>query len=170
MPLHKLKSWVSDIILDKQIVDIISWSRSPHDERFKITKEGGYAVRLINNTGASSVKGTLVSASGSIDEGFILQANEFDTIGVVYENNIPDGGMCWVVIAGITEVLIEDGTTATRSYWASASTVDGRALITTPPSGIGALSTSTHFKEIGHCIESKGSGTNVLAKVVLHFN
>jgi len=27
-----------------------------------------------------------------------------------------------------------------------------------------------HMSEIGHCIESKTAGTNVLAKIIMHFN
>ena len=45
--------------------------------RFKITPEGGYAVRLLNGTGVASVKGELVSASTTTDLTFIKQANEY---------------------------------------------------------------------------------------------
>jgi len=28
----------------------------------------------------------------------------------------------------------------------------------------------SHFREIGHCLESKEAGTDVLCKIALHFN
>lgn len=140
------------------------------DEKIVFTSEGGLAIRLINKTGSPSVKGSLVSAGLALDSSFILQTDEFDAFGVVYEDSIVDGDLCLVVVSGIAEVLLQDGTAAVRGYWAKAASADGRAEVTTAPSGIGALSTAQHFREIGHCIESKSSGTDVLAKVVLHFN
>lgn len=141
-----------------------------HNEMIAITSEGGLAICLINKTGAPSVKGSLVSPGTVVDSSFVLQTDEFDAFGVVYDNNVADGDQCLVVVSGIAEVLLKDSTSAVRGYWAKASATDGRAEVTTGPSGLGALSASEHFREIGHCIESKNSGTNVLAKIVLHFN
>ena len=76
------------------------------------------------------------------------------------------------VVSGIAEVLLEDGTASIHGYWARTSITDaGRADITNaePPGG-GIPQADIHFREIGHCLESKSSGTDVLAKVVLHFN
>jgi len=138
--------------------------------KFRITAEGGYAVKLTNKTGAASVKGSVVTTGGTIDNSFILQSSEFEAAGIVYETGVADGAECWVVITGIAEVLLKDGTAATRGNWTKCADTDGRAEVTTAPSGIGALATSEHFREIGHCLESKDAGTNVLAKLVLHFN
>jgi hypothetical protein len=141
------------------------------------TIEGGYAIQLINDTGAASVKGTIVEAcneSGAgADNVFTIEdADDNHPIGAVYENGIPDGGLCWVVVGGIAEVLLEDSTAATRGYWVRVSTNQaGRVDITNqaPPGGtIQAL--ETHFQEMGHCLESKGAGTDVLCKIVMHFN
>lgn len=135
-----------------------------------ITPEGGMAVRLINKTGTASVKGTLVSAASTADGGFILQANEYDMLGVCYSDGVADGGACWVVVHGIAQVLLEDSTAATRGNWVHAAATDGRADATlTQPSGAGFTEAAEHFKEVGHCIETVTSGTNKLAKVVLHF-
>lgn len=136
----------------------------------KFTAEGGLAIKLVNKTGSNSVKGTVIRAGTVVDNSFSLETEEFEAIGVVYDNGIADGNDCFVVVSGIAEVLLKDGTAATRGYWVKCADIDGRAEVTTPPTGIGALSTAEHFKEIGHCIESKSSGTNVLAKIVLHFN
>jgi len=138
-----------------------------------LTPIGGIAVPFINKTGAASIKGTLVNTEASIDFAVdIVDADEPDIIGAIYQDGIPDGDEVLVVITGCAEVLIEDGTAATRGYWCRASVTDaGRADITNaaPPGG-GVTEIDRHFKEIGHCLESKGSGTDVLARIAMHFN
>ena len=134
----------------------------------KVTAEGGFAVRLTNKTGANSVKGTVVEADGAVDDAFELApADATDAIGVVYEDGIADGAECWIVWGGIADVLLKDGTAATRHYWVMVSDVAGRADATSavPPGAVLA-----HFREIGHCVESVGSGTDVLARIAVHFN
>jgi len=135
-----------------------------------LTPIGGIAVALINKSGSPSVKGSVVSPSTEVDGAFILQSNEFDAIGVVYEGGVADGGLCFVVVAGVAEVLLKDETAGVRGYWVKAADTDGRAQATTAPDGVGALVVSEHFREIGHCLESVDAGTNVLAMVILHFN
>jgi len=136
-----------------------------------ITPEGGIAVKMINDTGAPSIKGTLVNCSSSVDNGVTIETVEFDTIGVIYEDGVADGQEVWVVVSGKAEVLLADGTASTRGYWVYADAVDGRAnaSLQLPPGGtIQAL--ENHFKEIGHCLETKTSGTDVLALIAIHFN
>ena len=135
------------------------------------TSEKGLALQLVNDTGAVSVKGSVVKASTSVEEGFSLQTAEYDTIGIVYQNGVTNGNRCLVVITGIAEVLLADGTASTMGNWVLASATDGRADATQniPPGG-GVQEHDEHFKEIGHCLETKSSGTDVLAKVLLHFN
>jgi len=134
------------------------------------TAEGGSTFTLLNGTGSPSVKGSVVSASLAADNSFILQANQFDAIGIVYDHGVAAGEPCRVVFAGIAEVLFKDGVAPVRGYWVQADEVDGRATNLTQPSGGGFTNAQEHFKEIGHCLESKSSGTNVLAKCVVHFN
>jgi hypothetical protein len=134
-----------------------------------MTAEGGIAIRLINNTGAASVKGTLVKASNVIDNAFIVTAaNEFEAIGAVYQNGVANGLPCLVVVGGIAEVLLENNLAAGRGNWARTSIVaPGRAncnIVANP--GFAAQ----HFAEIGHCLETKVAGTNVLCKIAMHFN
>jgi hypothetical protein len=84
----------------------------------------------------------------------------------VYESGIADGAECLVVISGIAEVLLVDSVATTRSYIAySSGSTAGR--IDTAASVPAA---STHFREIGHTLESKTAGTNVLVKCIIHFN
>ncbi len=134
-----------------------------------MTAEGGLAVRLVNKTGAASVKGTLAEASSAQDSAFGVADAEYDTIGAVYENGIADGALCWVVIGGIAEVLLEDATAATRHNWVHSATTDGRADASlAEPSGGGFNNANEHFKEIGHCLESVAAGTDKLCKILMH--
>lgn len=136
------------------------------------TPEGGIAMRLINKTGAQSVKGTLVSAS-SVPGGFdITPANGLMPFGAVYDNAVADGDYCYVCFAGIVQVLLQNSTTSAAGYWAKVSdTAAGRADITNPfPAGGTINALEDHNSEIGHCIETVASGTNKLAKIVMHFN
>jgi len=135
--------------------------------RTMLTVEGGIAIKLTNKTGANSVKGSVVSASTALNYACMLQDHQVAAIGVVYEDGVPDGAEVWVVVQGMADVLLENSTAATRGYWVYCSTVDGRANATLagPPAGA-----DEHFKEIGHCIQTIGAGTDVLARAVLHFN
>lgn len=138
-----------------------------------LTPIGGIAIPLINKTGAPSIKGTLIDTEASIDKAVTIEdADGVDAMGVIYQDGVPDGEPVLVVITGVAEVLIEDATAATRGYWCRTSiTAAGRADITNaaPPGG-GLPEHDIHFKEVGHALESKSSGTDVLAKIILHFN
>jgi hypothetical protein len=130
----------------------------------------GFLVKMINRTGHSSVLGELVSPSKSADKEAILQANEYDTIGVVAEASIAEGSEMWIWVTGsICQVLFKDSTAATRGNILLAADTDGRAIDVAEP-GSGLPATDTHFKECGHVLESKSSGTNVLVLASLHFN
>ena len=139
--------------------------------KMKFTAEGGLAVLLTNKTGLASVRGSVVEA-GTLDNSFSLCDTSSDhAFGAVYDSGIADGSECWVVVAGRCQVLLQNSTSATRRYWVRSSAVTaGRATANTaaPPGGaIGAI--DNHFAEIGHCIESKIAGTNVLAYIMMHF-
>lgn len=134
-----------------------------------VTPEGGHFVWMTNGIGSATEKGQLVAVSDTDDNEFVLlPADAADCIGVVYDDGVADGGLCRIVIQGVADVLLEDGTGATRGYWARGSeTVAGRADITEPnPPGF-AL---PHFSEIGHGMQTVSSGTDVLARCFIHFN
>lgn len=156
-----------------QTIDTILKSLADNFSSFiKFTPEGGVAYKMVNKTGSASVKGSLVAASLTTYDGFRLQASEFDTIGVVYEDGIADGQYCWVVKNGKADVLLKDGTASTVGNWVIGADTDGRADASqpTPTPNNTTGEHTTHFKEVGHCLETKGAGTNVLARCTLHFN
>lgn len=137
-------------------------------DNIRFTPEGGLAIKIVNGTGSPSVKGTLISVNPSVDKQGILQSNEFDTFGIAYESGIANGSEMWVVISGYADILFKDSTVVTRGYLAIAADTDGRAVTIAIPSSNPTV--GEHFKEIGHCLESKIAGTNVLARCVIHFN
>lgn len=139
------------------------------NDYIRFTAEGGLAVRYLNGTGGASVKGTLVSASIADDSTVIAQANTYDAIGAIYEGGIAAGLPVWVVVSGKAQVLYKNATASTCGNLAIADAVDGRASDIANP-GDGLPGADTHFREIGHVLETKGGGTNVLVYVNLHFN
>ena len=139
-----------------------------------LTELGGIAIKLTNETGAPSVKGTIVIASnvsGQDDSFEVAGADEYQPIGIVYEDGIADGSECWVVINGVAQVLLKDATTSTTGNWVRTSDVAGRADVTlaAPPGG-GIPELDQHMQEVGHSLETKSANTDVLCKVALHFN
>lgn len=133
------------------------------------TGERGFLTRMVNGTGGNSVKGTIVCPDSAADNKFKLQADEFDSIGVVAEAGIAGDALTWVWMNGsICQVLFKDGESATREYVLLAADMDGRGLNIAVPSANPVV--AEHFKECGHVMESKSSGTNVLVLCCLHFN
>lgn len=127
--------------------------------------EGGMYETFINNTGLS-VKGTIVIASTSVYNGVdIAPADSEMAIGVIYESDIANGSPVKVVVSGKTQVLLKNTTAASNGYWCGVSDVAGRMYQKSS-----APSTTEHSREIGHSVESKASGTNVLSLVQIHFN
>ena len=140
----------------------------------RLTPEGGYAVRLTNDTGSTTLKGALVGPSGAADSAFSLEVNAYSNpIGVCYETGVTHGGQCWVVTGGIAWVLLTDGTATTRGNWLATSlTQTGRVSGDTgndPPGG-GVPELDRHMAEVGHCIQGGAAGTNSSALAILHMN
>lgn len=130
------------------------------------TADGGLAVWLTNGTGAATVRGTVVVASSTDDGAFEVAAGDADMpIGVVLESGVANGSGAWVVVAGTAYVLLKDATASTRGYFVHVSDTAGRADATNASPVL-----AIHWRELGHCLESKTAGTDVLAKCILHFN
>ena len=137
------------------------------------TTDGGIASQYKNNTGATSVKGTIVQLDTTEDEAVIISPAGSDMLmGVMYSAGVADEGTVWVVTIDDAYVLLEDSTAATAGYWVKMSdTQDGRADATnaSPPGGtISAL--EDHMTETGHAEESVTAGTDKLCKVHMHHN
>ena len=131
---------------------------------FKITPEGGFAVRLKNKSCAPSIKGTIVNVESTTDNGFTLTpigANY--NLGVVYESGVEDGAECWVVTKGIAEVLMKNaavrGQLCRIPLTGDTGEVAGYAMAA-------AQAASTSVYTIGDVLESKDA--DVLCKVLLH--
>ena len=129
------------------------------------TSEGGIYQTFINDTGAVSIKGTIVVASTAISDAVqIAPASSVMPIGVIYEDGVADGNNVKVVTYGKAEVLLKDGEESNYGYWSAVSDVAGRMFQEATPNA------SEHYREIGHSLDEKTSGTDVLSLVQIHFN
>lgn len=142
------------------------------DEMSGMTTDlGGYAIKLINKTGANSVKGTLVSADTGVDDACRLTPLDgLDTIGIMWSDGVADGSAVWVVVSGIAQV--KTGAAATRGQFVrqSVTTDTGAAagIAITEAAPTTPFATDNHFREVGHCIQTTGAAG--LARCVIHFN
>lgn len=137
-----------------------------------LTAEGGFAIAMVNKTGAPSVKGMVVTPGGA-NFGFVATGvSAYSAIGCVYNEGIPDGDTCLVVISGICDVLLEDATASTAGYWVKTSDIAGGradATLASPPGG-GIPELTEHSRELGHCLESVSAGVDKIARITLHLN
>jgi hypothetical protein len=134
------------------------------------TNERGFLVKMLNRTGGVSVKGTLLAPSTTADREVVKQSSEYDTIAVVQEAGVAEGSEMWCWMPGsVCQMLFKDGATPAQGEIALGADTDGRADRTANPGG-GLPGTDTHFKEVGHVLEDKASGTDVLALVAFHCN
>lgn len=154
-------------ISEQDLRDFVASAMSP---KVKFTPEGGVAVKLVNKTGANSVVGSLVKAGTGVDESFILSATtEYGHCGVVYEGGVPDGSSCWVVVAGVAEVLVDDSQAVSRGdFIVSSTSTAGRVDVGS--GGPGVVPDSEHFREVGHAITGCTAGTDKTFKLLLHWN
>ena len=130
----------------------------------KITPEGGYAVKLTNKTGAPSVKGQIVSHEGTVANAFNLTAVDANhCLGVVYESGVEDGAQCWVVVAGIAQVLMKNAATMGHICRIPLNNDEGEAAGYAMDA---AQSSSASVYKIGDVLETADAA--VLCKVLLH--
>lgn len=130
-----------------------------------ITSEGGLYETFINNTG-TSVKGTIVIASTTVNNAVdTAPANTEMAIGSIYESGVANGSSIKVVVYGKAQVLLKNTASATRGYWCGVSDTNGRMY-----QAATAPSTTEHFREIGHSLQTVTGGTDVLALIQMHFN
>jgi hypothetical protein len=142
-----------------------------NSETVGFNEQGGYMSKMINKTGKPSVKGNIVKASEAQDFAFELTSIEDkQAAGIVYDDGIPDGELCFIVKHGPAQVLLVDNTTATRGFWAYMSKIKGRCLcdLKQPP-GSGIKQLEARILGIGFGIENKDAGINVLAWIDTHF-
>ncbi len=137
---------------------------------------GGLCIKITNTTGAVTVAGQVVTTDTTTDDAVVLSgADEEEAIGVFLEAGIADDAEAWVVVSGIADVAMEDGTAATHGNWVRTSVGEAGYADSTnasPPGG-GIANLDIHMREIGNCIETVaggGGGTHILARCVLHFN
>jgi len=135
-----------------------------------LTPDGGYAIKMINSTGAPSIKGYICKASTTIDNGVQYTNNgNVSPIGIMYSDGVPNGEDVYIVISG--KAYVYYGSAVVRSTFSRVQIAAdiipaGQAMNEALP--VPPFATDKHFQEIGHPIESRG--TPGLALTVLHFN
>lgn len=131
---------------------------------FKITPEGGFAVRLTNKTGAPSVKGQIVGIKTGTDNAFDLTAVDATyNLGVVYESGVADAAECWVVVGGIAQVLMKNAAVRGQLCRIPLNTDDSEAA---GYAMAAEQSSSASVYKIGDVLET--ADAEVLCKVLLH--
>lgn len=135
------------------------------NDNLGITDEGGIYTTFVNNTG-TSVKGTIVIASNSVENGVdIAPANSSMPIGVIYENEIENGSEVKVIVCGKAQVLLATSATATMGYWCGVSSMEGRMYqLDDIPTVI-----KQNCAHIGHSLQTVSTAGS-LAFVQLQFN
>jgi len=150
------------------------WKSFIGNANVRLTTEGGIAIKMLNKTGGTTVKGEVVTSydATAIDNAVKKIVKDVpNPIGVFLDSGIADGDYAWVVVSGKAYVYFVGNTTRghlARGFLTAdgGSYVTGQALSEAVPTS--PFSTDKHFFEIGHVCESRtGAG---LALVDLHFN
>jgi hypothetical protein len=134
------------------------------------TNERGFLMKMLNKTGTTTVKGSIVAASTTTSKAFLLEDTGFDPFGIVYEAGVADGSEAWIWVNGsIAQVLWKNSTASTMGNVALCDDVDGRAYDVAVPTANPVV--AEHFREIGHVLQTQANNlTNSLVLCHLHFN
>lgn len=140
-------------------------------DKIKLTPEGGYAIRLMNNTGIPSVKGQAVSLSTTTDSAYVAATDRFKVMGFVYEVGVADGSPTWIVVNGLVDALLRDGFGSVRNGSARLSAiVDGRIVVQDsvgydlPPTSVAYTTGSTASGALENLLITNGASL-VIAEV-----
>lgn len=90
-------------------------------QNFRITKEGGVAIKLTNKSGATITKGKVVSLATNYNAAFILCTNGYKPTGVVYDTSVTNNGVAWIIKNGMADVLLETNSTVIAGNYVYAS-------------------------------------------------
>lgn len=133
-----------------------------HDHRVMtpkgmVTEDGGFAIKVVNATGAPSVRGEIVTpVAGGVGK---ILINVPNPIGVWLEDGVANGAEGWVVQSG--RAFVKFVNTPVPGYLArgfvsgeSGTYVSGQAWAEPFPTS--PFATDKHFYEIGHIFDSEG--------------
>lgn len=145
-----------------------TFASSVEGPKVKLTPEGGFATLVVADEAISVGHVCAIIQGGTANrvKRCPTSGNENDMpVGVAYSAAGAAGDSFWMVVSGRVGVLPDTGTTAAQGYilTASATTAGLVAQVATAPAA------ATHFKEIGHFINT-GSGAGVITDAIVHFN
>ena len=130
------------------------------------TGEAGLLLKI--QVAEAVVKGNILSVSPSVNNKYIKQTNEFDTVCIAAQAGAQEAHIWAWTTGAICQVLNKDSTNSTRGWVCVADAADGRASDMDIATIGGNPQTTAHFKEIGHVKESVTGGTNKLVLIYFH--
>lgn len=139
----------------------ISYGLIHESTNFKITSEGGYAVKW--TAGEALNQGECVYINQTDGLIYKTPTNGPMPVGFVYANASASASV-WIVVSGIAYVLPDTDESITRGYVLTTS--GEQAGRVDSQSG---LPGSEHWQECGHALETS-SGNGALTKAIIHFN
>lgn len=130
-----------------------------------ITSDGAICRKAVNRTGSLSVKGMIVRFDSVFEDLAFIMApvSCTDSCAIVYDDAIPDGDICRVVIGGVAQILLESVSGTLCGNWVKTSDTEaGRAdgSIVSAPIGL-----PLRYQQIGQSLECKGPGELVRVKL-----
>ena len=131
-----------------------------------VTGERGPQLKI--QISENVVKGELLHPSATTDMKYSKQTVEYDVTSVAYEAGSADDYIWTWTTGAMCQMLVKDSTAMVRGYVAIAADTDGRASNIDLGTIGGNPSIDTHFKEVGHVLESKDAGTDVICMIHFH--
>lgn len=148
---------------------VLAWGQQGNERlNGAVNREGG--VMVLMRACHAMTKGNVVQASTTLQLGIQkCVTTAFDAFGVVYSDasgssTIASGSWCWIVHSGPVQVLTSGAVSATNILCTSTTVAGTADDVGSPP----PVSTSDHFREVGHLLESKSVAT--LAWAIIHWN
>ncbi len=135
-------------------------------EKYSITLDGAFCVKLVNKTGADSAEGNPVSvpiASDNIDVNGSVKltiANGENSVGIVQDSGVADGETIRVAFGGLSNVLLKNNTSCVKGEYAYMSDTIGRVVSTPTKATAGE-------KMLGVFTASVTGGTDILAPIII---
>lgn len=120
----------------------------------------GVAVALKNQTGTTTLAGTIVSIT---TDGFQL-ATAAPIAGVVCQSGVANGSDALVLVRGIGKVLLKDGVDAAANRIVKVSTTAGRG----ETQSLGSPDALLIWQKVGISLESVSTGVDVSVKTLIN--
>ena len=135
---------------------------------YGLTKEGGVASLVINDTGRESIRGMVVTSSSRREFAVSIAETDADNaVGVIYDEGVPPEKEMRIVTGGNGDVLLERDHSTKCNWSMRVSSRDEGRIVTQETIGDDIR---LHFVGCGHTNQAADGGENVLVRAFVHFN